>query len=158
MEHTENANVEVGNEKQMKEVRELMQKETAEQVNLGSKATNTVYIDYTSEYGTEYKGNIVFKRPGLMDTMKMGAHKSEILRLAGVKDLSMVDSGVKFMAQIIATLKTVIVKSPEWLVRIETVEDTDLIFHVYDEYNKWELSFRKATTKDTAVGASQSTE
>lgn len=159
MEHTPNTPVvEEGNEKNMEKVREMMKQETADAIAQGSKATNTVFIDFTSDYGNLYQGNVVFKRPGVMDIMKMGAHKSEILRLAGVRDMNMVDQGVKYMAQVIATLKLVVLKSPEWLVRIETVEETDLLFHVFDKYNEWERSFRKTSAGVSAEGDSKPSE
>jgi hypothetical protein len=107
-----------------------------------------------SDMGTRYTGTVVFKRPSVMDYMKMGAAKSEILRNSGVRDLTLVDSGVKLMAQIIGTLKTVVVKSPEWLVRIDDVEDTDLLFHIYGEYQEWERSFRVSADEFPAEGTS----
>lgn len=149
---------EVGNESNMTKVREMMKQETAESIGLGEKARNEVSIEYVSDMGKRYTGTIVFKRPSVMDYMKMGAAKSEILRNSGVRDLTLVDSGVKLMAQIIGTLKTVVVKSPEWLVRIDSVEDTDLLFHVYGEYQEWERSFRTSADDFPAEGASPASE
>jgi hypothetical protein len=146
------------NEQNMAKVREMMVKNTAEQVNQGAEAQAGVPINYTSDYGKQYTGNVVFKRPSVMDFMKMGGIKSEILRTAGVKDVALVDGGVKFMAQVIATLKTVIVKSPEWLVNIDGVKDTDLLFHVYGKYEEWEDSFRPKPSANTTQGDSKPTE
>lgn len=148
----------IGNEANMDKVREMMLTKTAEELNIGDKATNSVAIDFTSEYGTRYQGNVVFKRPNVMEFMKMGGIKSEILRQAGVQDVKLVDLGVKYVAQVIATLKTVVVKSPEWLVNIDAVQDTDLLFYVHDAYEGWEHSFRLTTGPGKDAGDSQTTE
>lgn len=149
----------VGNEENMAKIRELRNmQEATEEVKLGAEATNTVIIDYVSEYGNHYKGAIVFKRPSVMEFMKMGGIKSEILRLNGVQDLKLVDAGVKYMAQVMATLKTVAVKRPEWLINIDNVKDTDLLFHVYEQYTAWEDSFRTKFDATDAEGGSEPTE
>jgi hypothetical protein len=131
----------LGNEENMAKVKALM--EQAQQVNVGSELQNGVDIDFTSADGNVYRGKVVFKRPSVMDYMKMGALKSEIFRLAGVKDLNLVDPTVKFMAHVIATLKTVVVKRPEWMLDIDNMQEPEVLYHVYGKYEVWEDSFRK---------------
>lgn len=149
----------MGNEQNMEKVRNMMNaKEATEELNLGDKATNAVLIDYLSDYGTNYKGTVIFKRPNVMEFMQMGGIKSEIFRKAGVKDVTLVDGGIKYMAQVLATLKLVIVKCPEWLVDIEAVKDTDLLFHVHEAYSEWEDTFRKQSFTATFTGDSKTAE
>jgi hypothetical protein len=131
----------IGNEDNMKKVQQLMQQ--AQQVNLGADLKNAVDVDFTSSEGNVYQGRIVFKRPTIMDYMRMGGIKSEILRQSGVVDLKLVDPSVQFMAHVISVLKTLIVKSPEWLLDIDSVQEPELLFHVFSKYEVWDDSFRK---------------
>lgn len=131
----------VGNEENMRKIQEAMT--MADQVKLGGNLKSAVAIDYTSETGNEYTGDVLFKRPTALDYIKMGAIKSEFLRTAGAVSLILVDESVKYMAQVMATLKVVVVKCPEWLLSIEKVADIDALYHVYEEYQKWDNSFRK---------------
>jgi hypothetical protein len=146
---------ETENKENMEKVRELMQ--GAEKVRLGGELQEGVPIDYTSVYGNEYKGTVIFKRPTMKDYMKMGAVKSEYLRQAGVVNINLVDNTVKEMAQIMGTLSTVIVKCPEWLVDLGAIKEPDVLFHVYDQYDEWESSFRKSNTPEPD-GAGEPTE
>ncbi len=149
-----------GNEENMAKVRELMQQ--AQTVNLGGQHTEGVPIDYTSEFGTHYKGTIVFKRPTMQDYMKMGALKAQYLGQGGAVNKYLIDDTIKFMAQVMSTLKVLIVRAPEWLVKdgkinVEGVQEPDVLYHIYDKYEKWELSFRKPIQRELQ-GDSQVTE
>jgi hypothetical protein len=119
----------------------------AKEVNEGADAENVMNVDFTSTEGNQYKGKILFKRPSVMEIMKMGGRKSEILRQAGVTELTLVDPSVRMMAQAIATLETVVVKCPEWFLNIHEIQDLDIIFHVYGLYEVWENSFRSSNIK-----------
>lgn len=137
-------------EENMAEVQRLM--EEAAKVNAGSKLKEGIAIDFLSVDGNRYKGTVIFKRPGVMDFMKMGAIKSEIFREAGVVELSLVDQSVKMMAHVIANLKVVIAKSSiEDLLKIDECREPELLYHVYGKYEEWEYSFRK----DTGTGESE---
>lgn len=138
------SNTPIGNEEQMAQIKALMaSKEKADEVNQGDKATNIVEIDYISpETDEHYKGKIIFKRPNVMETMKMGGKKTQILKNAGVIDRDLADPGMMLMAEAIATLEGVVVKCPEWFIDFQKSEDLDLIFHVYGQYNIWKYSFR----------------
>lgn len=131
------------NEENQEKVRNLMAQ--AEQIKLGGELKAGVYIDYTSDFGTVFKGNVIFKRPTMLDYMTMGARKSEYLRKAGVVSPLLVDNTVKFIAHVMATLSVVIDKAPEWLLAIEGVQEADILYHVFDQYEVWEKSFRKPT-------------
>lgn len=150
-----------GNEQNLQKVQELRRqhelKEQADKVNLGNGFTSGVHIDYTSVFGTEVKGWVEFKRPSMLEYMQMGGLKSEILRQAGVRDINLVDNQIKFMAHVISTLKTVIVKSPEWLLNIDNVKEPDILYHVYGKYEEWEDSFRKPS-ESKSEGDSEATE
>lgn len=131
---------EAKNKENMEKVKGLI--EQSEAVRLGKELEEGVYIDYTSAYGGSYKGNVVFKRPSMQDYMKMGALKSEYLRQAGVTDITLVDNSIKEMATAVATLTVIVVKRPEWLQSLMTIQDPDLIFHIYNQYETWEGAFR----------------
>lgn len=152
----------VGNEESMAKIQELMAQqkvmEKAQEVNLGGELRNGVLIEYVSSFGNTYKGWVEFKRPTAFEYMMMGAEKSEILRRAGVRDRSLVDNSIVFMAHVMATLSKVIVKAPEWLLDIEGVKETDVIYHVYAKFEEWEDSFRKKSDGADASGDSKPTE
>ncbi len=134
------------NKDNMDKVKELMA--NAEKVRLGGDLQTGVPIDYTSLCGKRYEGTVVFKKPTMQDYMKMGATKSEYFRRAGVIDINLVDNSIKEMAQIMATLSTVIVKRPEWLLDLESIEEPDVLMHVYYKYEEWEDSFRKPSKSE----------
>lgn len=149
------------NTENMEKVRALMN--TAKEVNLGGELRNIVPIDYTSQFGTKFTGKIEFKRPTMQDYMKMGALKAQYLGAYGVVDMRIVDGTIKFMAQVMSTLKVVVVKAPAWLVGaggtidVENVQEPDVLYHIYDLYEQWELSFRKSVQDDVQAD-SQATE
>lgn len=132
----------MSNEANMKKVQEAM--EMQQKMALGSDLHHELHIDYTSTEGTHYKGVVVVKRPNARDIMRMGGLKSQYLGDGGVTDLKLVDNGVKFLAHVIATLVVVTVKRPDWIKKVDEVLDTDILYHVYDQYNEWETQFRTA--------------
>lgn len=140
------------NAENMGKVRELM--EQAKQVNLGGELTNSVHIQFTTAFGTEIEGVVEFKRPTMQDYMKIGAFKAQFLGANGVVNMNLVDGTVKFMAHVMATLKVVIVKAPRWLINkngeidVESIIEPDILYHIYDEYEKWEYSFRREPKED----------
>lgn len=129
------------NKENLAKVEALMAK--AEQVKLGGELKAGVYIDFTSDFGTVFQGNVIFKRPTMMDYVRMGGLKSEYLRKAGVTDPMLVDNTVKLISHVMATLNTVIIKCPEWLMNLETIEEPDILYEVFEKYEEWEKSFRK---------------
>jgi hypothetical protein len=143
------------NAQNMSKVQDLIAK--SEQIRLGGELKTGVVINYTTTEGNTYTGTIIFKRPTMQDYMKMGALKSEYLRLAGVVELTLVDLSIKRIAQVMAVLGTVIVKCPEWLLDISTIVESDLLYHVHDKYDEWENSFRKPSKTETS-GDSTDTE
>lgn len=147
------------NQENMAKVQELMK--NASDLRLGGNATAGVPIDYTSLMNTKFTGTVVFKRPNMLDLMKIGGMKSEILRTAGVKDIKLIDKTVNDMAQVVATLKIVVAKSPEWLLDIDKVEEPDLLWHVFYKYQDWEDTFRKPSedkpTTDSGTAGGEET-
>src|SRR6185312_14581340 len=106
----------LGNEENMKTVREAMQaKEQADKVNMGGSLEHGVPVDYKGIYGTHYEGLIVFKRPTMIDYMQMGSIKAKLLGSFGAVNLDLVDPSVKMMAQAMSTLKVAVTKAPSWL-------------------------------------------
>lgn len=151
-----------GNPQQTKDNSENMAKvrnaiSQAKEVNMGKDLKNGVYIDYTSDFGNNYQGTVVFKRPSVRDFMKMGAIKSEFLRKSGATKLELLDDSVKFLAHVTSVLKVVVAKCPEWLLDVEAVEEVDVLYEVFAEYKKWENSFRRElrTTEDGDSEASE---
>jgi ribosomal protein L19 len=144
MELVRMSNAPIGNESQMEQIRrDMALKEQSDAVSLGDKAKNVVEIDYEAEEsGKRYVGKIIFKRPNVMENLKIGGRKSKLLQDAGVEKIELVDEGVYMMAQALATLETVIDKCPEWLIDLASIEDADLLFHVYGKFRAWQYSFR----------------
>lgn len=156
----------LGNEDNINKVRQMMAAAEANNTGLGNKLTSGAVIDFTSEEGNHYTGTIIFRRPGMKDLMRMGGIKSEFLRQAGVRDISLVDNTVKFMAHVMATLSVVIEKCPAWLldskgnIDLGSVHESDLLYHIFSEYEEWENSFRKPVQGTGAgdSGTAESTE
>lgn len=145
----------LGNEASMAKVRELM----GQQVSMGGNLTHTVLISYESEEGNMYTGQVVFKRPTVMDVMRMGGIKSQILADAGV-NAQLVDNMILQVASIVATLKVVVVSAPPWL-DYNNLHEIEVMTHVFRQFEVWEDSFRKPvpskldadrTTADGAEG------
>lgn len=122
-------------------VKELM--EQAAQIKMGSELQSQVELSFKGSDGKDYTGIVTFKKPTMMDYLRMGALKAEYLRTAGVVDIELVDRTVKQLAQVMATLKTTIKEGPAWLINIDVIDDIDLLYYVYDKYEAWELSFRR---------------
>ncbi len=117
--------------------------EIRENIAAGGKFNEAEVLDFESAEGNVYKGVLVFKKPTMADLMRIGGLKSEILRTAGVQDARLVDNDILFTAHMLATLEVVLVKRPEFLLNLNQVKESDLIFHVYGKYQVWEASFRK---------------
>lgn len=150
----------IGNEDKMAEVRKLMEEKKLEALAdkvSGGDAEDIINVDFTSDFGKRYTGKIQFKRPNVLEVMKIGGRKSEILRQSGVQELTLVDPSVRMMAEAIATLETVVVKCPEWFLDIQKVNDLDLVFHIFTRYEVWSNSFRVGGT-DEPQADSTSTE
>ena len=131
----------IGNEENMTKVREAM--ELHKQMQLGGELKEGVTIDYVSLFGNHYKGVVVFKKPTVRDYMRIGALESEYFRQAGVKDIELVDPVTKDLAHMISTLSVVAVKRPEWLLKLDEVEEIDVLTHVFNKFMEWMNSFRK---------------
>ena len=130
-----------------------------EKINLGNRLTHEEYVDYYSEMlDKNYEGYVTFKRPGVMETMKIGGMKSEILREAGVRDIRLVDTSAHYYAGILATMQVVVTKAPSWLPKdLKTFNDFDLLAHLFLLYETWLDSFRKPTDDETATDGSGDT-
>lgn len=157
---TEVTNQAQGNEENMETVRELMAQ--AQAVNLGGNHTEGIPVDFTTEFGTHYTGSVVFKRPTMQDYMKMGALKAQYLGQGGTVNKYLIDDTIKFMAQVMSTLKVVVVRAPAWMIKdkkisVEHFQEPEILYHLYDLYEQWEDSFRKPV-QDELPGDSQATE
>lgn len=153
-------NVKNNNVENMTQVRELMQQ--AQAVNLGGENTEGIPIDYTTEFGSHYTGTVVFKRPTMQDYMRMGAYKAQYLGQGGAVNADLIDGTIKFMAQVMSTLRVVIVQAPAWLIEggrisVEHIQEPDILYHLYMKYEEWELTFRKPVQSELQ-GDSQATE
>lgn len=126
----------------------------ADKVNLGSELRTGIPIDYTSEFGNNYKGTFIFKRPSMRDYMRMGGIKSEMLRQAGVVDPKLVDGMIVYLSHVMSTLSVVTLKAPSWVIDdkgkidFEILEEVDVIYHIFAKYEEWENSFRKPNGRE----------
>lgn len=117
--------------------------ETAQKVRAGGELKEGEILDFTSSEGNHYSGVLVFKKLNMADLMKIGAIKSEMLRVAGVQDIQLVDNDILFMGHVISTLEIALDKRPECLLKLNEITEPDLLFHVYGKYQLWEATFRK---------------
>lgn len=133
----------------MSEVTEEQKKQAQQAAELALKARaggelkEGEILDYESLEGNKYEGVLVFKKPTIGDTMRMGALKSEILRTAGIQDTRFVDDDIMLTAQALAELEVVLHKRPECLLNLKAIEEHDLLLHVYGIYRNWLGNFRK---------------
>ena len=140
----------LGNEDSLAKIRNL--RETANEVMEGDKLSYTFKVDYTSKNsGDHYEGVVVLKRLHVGDYLRQGGLKSEILRSAGVRDLRLVDPPVLATAQVLASLKIGIIKAPDWLVmdKLDKFRDPDVLWHIFDAYEKWQDSFRPRSAEES---------
>ena len=135
-------------------------REIGDKIHQGNKLQHLEIVDYTSMDGNHYEGKILFKKVSVMDAMRIGGIKNNLLKDAGVTDLRLLDPGINVMSTIVSTLDVVMVKRPEWIKNPKEVTDIDLLYHVYDLYEKWQDSFRSPnkTTPEANSTASESAE
>jgi hypothetical protein len=147
-------------------VNEMMMKAAAANaatVQQGNKALLAVPIDYVAESGMHYKGTVAFRRPSAMDYIRMGAIKSELLRVFGaqpivqyvqrpdggmqmVESMAHVDTTTKFLANALSICDVLLAQPvPEWLQDHRNLTDTDLILQVYNGFEDALASFRTGT-------------
>lgn len=142
-------------------VRALMAEAGAKRA--GTALEKAVDIDYESMYEERYTGKIVFRRPSVMDYMKIGAMKAQFLGGNGAVNPALIDRAVLLMAEALATLKIVTVKVPDWLlnetgeVDFESIQDPDMLLHLFEVYQDWEYSFRTVKGREDAPDESAGT-
>lgn len=143
----------MANEQVKNEILRTVKNSTIEAVGsqalLGNKLTTTISVDFTSMEGNRYVGDITFKKPDVMTMLKAGAIKAQILKEAGITDMTLVDPIVSTMATVIASLDVVLVGSrPDWVKDIKKVGESELLYHIYDLYMEWQDSFRKTISEE----------
>lgn len=133
-------------EENMEKIRELKLAEQSRQIAAGDKFTVDMDIDFESATGTKYVGTLTFKRPSILETIRMGVNKAQLLKREmgdDVVPLELLNPEISYFAMVVGSLKVAILKSPEWLLDPEKVVDFDLLIHVYNRYDSWLDSFRK---------------
>ena len=120
--------------------------ELGNKVNSGNRLMHEIYVDYEAPMsGRHYEGYVTFKRPGVMETLKIGSHKATILKLAGITDITMVDNSMHYYATVYAVIQVTVVKAPKWLPKGEELinfDDFDLLTYLFSQYSEWLDSFR----------------
>jgi hypothetical protein len=117
-------------------------------VRAGSNFTTDLEIDYTSEFGEHYTGTVTVHKPNMGETLKIGVLRGQILKQSMGDDmvpLDLIPTEIQFFAMIVATLKVVVDKCPDWLLNPEEVMEADLLAHVYKKVQDWQNSFRKSS-------------
>ena len=136
-----------------------------EKIAVGNKLQHTIEVNFVSENGNHYEGNIVVHRPSMGDYIKMGVEKAKYLqKQMGVDENGMpvqvnmhyIDPGVRVLAHTLGTLSVVVDKCPEWFLYPEELTDYDVLDHVFTQYEVWLDSFRNRNRKQADGDSEQS--
>lgn len=136
-----------------------------DEVLLASGKIGIEQINFTSDVGNTYQGEVRFKKPNVGDMLKMSGLKTAYIQSQFVDEKGtpiqvapeLIDDTLLRFAEVIATLKVVVIACPKWLMDLEEVEDFDLLFHVFGRYNAWRNSFR-TKSKEQPKGTGAATE
>ncbi len=111
---------------------------------------HTWVVNFKSEQtGEEYSGQFTCQKRSIMDDVKINRRKTELCGgCYTVKDENGnptgqgIDEDIEANNHVIATLETVLVQKPEWW-DLAVLDDYGLIFHIFQEVQKFEMTFRK---------------
>lgn len=124
--------------------------ELAEKVNQGNDLEISITVKFKSKSGVEYKGTVIFKRPSVRDYMKISGLKSRYIQenIGGDIEIQpgIIDPAMSYFAEVMATFEVCIKKCPEWLLSPAELYDIDVLYHVYDTYQKKLALFRNEDT------------
>lgn len=134
-------------------------RDLAKNALLGSGKTFSTTIDYESNVGNYYSGNVVFHKPDMKDLMKMAGLKSMYIQQQFVDDEGnpmpvdpmLIDSMLTTVSEVISTLRVVVDQvdeSLDILLDPESCDELDLLLHVFGRYQEWRNSFRKRDTAE----------
>lgn len=117
-------------------------------------------IDFTSEDGQEFQGQFTAKRQSIMDQARINRRQAELSgAMYCVKDSDGnptgqgIDEFTEKFNYALALLETVIIAAPPWW-DLETVDDIELVFQVFQEVQKNEDSFRGRGRKENQEAGS----
>lgn len=114
-------------------------RELGQNVLLGKARTTVEQVDIT-DFEPTFIGKFKFHSPTVMERMRIGVAKSQLLQgLEGHVDV-MTDN----IAHMSATLAVVIDDAPTWF-NLDEIYEYEVLERVYDKYFEWNSSFRKAS-------------
>lgn len=124
--------------------------ELGRQILLGKNKKHVAQIDM-SDIHPDLVGTFVFHYPSLMEQIRIGTIKAQLLDGVPVES---VDTATNVAAFMMATLRVVLDSAPEWF-NLDTVDDLEVLSRVFNEYAQWRESFRKGTGESNHTGDSQ---
>ena len=131
------------------ETLKILSSDSLNKINRGSKRTHAFNVDFI-EYHENFVGRFQVHYPSQFERLQMGVLKSNLL--GGNLQVDVLTDN---LAQIIATLDTVLDEKPDWF----DIENPDLQYEimeaVYLEYENWVDSFRRSVKKNADTGDSQ---
>lgn len=98
-----------------------------------------------------FKGHFKVKHPTLMDQMNIGVVTSRLLKGVPGNQVNVIANNIAFMA---ATLSVVALEAPKWL-SLDTLDDYEVLEAAYEEYRKWNDTFRKSNKQVSNEGDSE---
>lgn len=100
--------------------------------------------------GKKVKGNFLVKFPSIMDRIEAEAKAARILRDS---DVNAMLTETYWLTQAICYLERVIVEKPDWY-NLDYIDDTKVIFDLYEKAKEFENSFRTEDESDKHQGDS----
>lgn len=117
-------------------------------VSLGARQKN-IELEATIQ-GKKVKGNFLVKFPSIMDRIEAEAKAARILRDS---DVNAMLTETYWLTQAICYLERVIIEKPDWY-NLDYIDDTKVIFDLYEKAKEFENSFRAENESDKHQGDS----
>lgn len=111
-------------------------RQLGQEIIQGNKRELVTQIDAT-HIDPSYVGTFKFHHPTVMENMRIGVVKSQLL--GGLTNVDVLTDNI---AHMVATLSVVLDSKPDWF-DVENMYDYELLEIVYDKYAEWYNSFRK---------------
>lgn len=100
--------------------------------------------------GKKVKGDFLVKFPSIMDRIEAEAKAARILRDS---DVNAMLTETYWLTQAICYLERVIIEKPDWY-NLDYIDDTKVIFDLYEKAKEFENSFRAENEPDKHQGDS----
>lgn len=138
------------NQKKPVEQKQKDTKEAAQMFFDANERTMTLVDFKLNVYGEEKHGNFKFKYPSVIERVRIGTLRAQMLDGAEEKSLDPITSDLTY---IIAFLRVTMISSPEWFDYAE-IDDMVGLRGMFTEVQEWVNNFRLTGGKSQRIGSS----